>query len=306
MITKFKNYLTNHRNALFFSLKQFSQAKLSSLMTITVIGIAFSLPCCLWVILKNAKSVTQNWQHTMQMSLFLEKSLSEEQELSLLAKVRTYRGVSFANYISPSQGLRTLEEQTGMVDVLKKLDANPLPAVIEVHPSIHQSAAVKGLVDEFKRLEGVESVKIDMQWLERLDSMVLLASHGANALMVLFSLAVVLVVGNTIRLSIQSKRKEIEVLKLIGATNAFIRRPFLYFGVLYGFLGALTAWLVVTFLVGWIRSAAHHLASLYHADFVLSAMGMVHGINLLLIGMILGLIGASIAVSKQMRAFDPK
>ncbi len=306
MMAKLQRYVMSHFHAFTFSLKQLKQTRLSSFMTVMVIGVAFSLPSCLWVILSNAKTVTRNWQHTTQMSLFLQKAISQEQEQVLLKRVRANRYVQFANYISPKEGLRTLEEQTGMIDVLEKLHENPLPAVIEVHPVFKSSKKVEHLVKELESYDGVDSVKIDMQWLLRLDSMVVLAEHGATGLMALFAMAVVLVVGNTIRLNIQNRRKEIEVLKLIGATNRFIRRPFLYFGILYGFLGAMTAWVVVGLFVAWVKGAALHLASLYHADFVLKALGTSSALYLLVGGMFLGFLGARIAIYKQIKAFDPK
>jgi cell division transport system permease protein len=306
MIRHLRAYFSNHLHAFSFSCKQLLGKPVASLMTIAMLGVAFSLPACLWVILTNAKSVTQGWQHTTQMSLFLDKSLSRESERNTLKIVRAYQGVQFANFISPKQGLQTLEEQTGMTDVSALLDKNPLPAVIEVHPEDIQSVALKKLFESLKNIEGVSFAKIDMQWLERLDSMIKIAEHLSSALQLLFGLAVLLVVGNTIRLAVQNRHKEIEVLKLIGATNQFIRRPFLYFGLIYGFLGALAAWLVVNALVGWVSDATEHLAKLYHTDFHLQTLGVTYGFSLLGMGLLLGFLGARLAVSRQIKAFEPK
>lgn len=306
MIRAIKAYFVNHLQAIRFSVSQLLSKPIASMMTIAMLGVAFSLPCCLWIIISNAKTVTQGWQHTTQMSLFLDTSMSREVAKQTLQEVRAHQGVQFANFISPEQGLQTLEEQTGMIDIARLLEKNPLPAVIEVHPQEVNSERVKQLFNALKEINGVSFAKIDMQWLERLDSMIKIAENLSVALQILFGSAVVLVVGNTIRLAVQNRRQEIEILKLIGATNQFIRRPFLYFGLIYGFLGALAAWIVVDGLVVWVADATAHLADLYHTRFYLKSLDFYNGLNLLGVGLLLGFIGALIAVSQQIKTFEPK
>lgn len=306
MIRAIKAYFFNHLQALRFSLSQLVSKPIATLMTIAMLGIAFSLPCCLWIMIANAKTVTQGWQHTTQMSLFLDTSLSREAAKETLQVVRQHQGVQFANFISPEQGLQTLEEQTGMIEIARLLEKNPLPAVIEVHPQDINSERVKQLFNSLKNTNGVSFAKIDMQWLERLDSMINIAENLSVALQVLFGLAVILVVGNTIRLAVQNRRQEIEILKLIGATNRYIRRPFLYFGLLYGLMGALTAWMVVDGLVLWLSGATARLADLYHTRFYIKSLDFHHGLYLLGLGLLLGFIGALMAVTQQIKTFEPK
>ncbi len=293
-------YARSHRNALLLSFSQFRQSMLSSSLLILVISIAFSLPIALWVLSINAKAITNTWPHSTQLSMFIDKTLVAEETTRLLTAVRQQPLVAFANYISPEQGLQTLEEETGMDNVASLLSNNPLPAIIEVHPTTLNQTSVEPLLTVLSQMKGVSQVQMDLQWLLRLDSILTLAQKGVMGLMGLLCAAVILVVGNTIRLAVINREKEIEVLTLIGATNAYIRRPFLYFGGLYGLLGALFAWLGLSVLMLWLQQSVSNIARLYYTHFHLIGMSLSQGLILLLLGGGLGYLAAFFSVSQQL------
>lgn len=304
MLDQVVAYFLAHKQALIMSIKQFRSSFLASMVLIVVIGIALSLPICLFVASNNAKVISKGWPYSSQLSVFLDKDLSQQDTEQFLTKVRTNKLVAFANYISPKQGLQTLEQQTGMNDVSHLLSKNPLPAVIEVHPVVIRKNEIENLYVELKKIKGASQVKMDLQWLMRLESMLELAKQTASGLMILLCFAVLLVVGNTIRLAVINRRKEVEILKLIGATNAYIRRPFLYFGMIYGFLGALLAWLGITCVIFYLQYAATKLASLYYTHFELIGLSFSDGGLLLIVGTSLGFIGSYLSVWQQLNRAD--
>lgn len=306
MLKPIRMYLKAHAHALTFSLKDFVKKPMATLMTVMVIAIALSLPVTLGVVVKNAQTVANSWQHGVQISLFLEQSLDKTAEKRILDTVRARSDVMWANFISPEQGLTTLEETTGMTDLAQLLDKNPLPSVIEAHPKLESKPKIERTVSELKAINGVYLAKLDMQWLERLRSIIGFFEQFELALFVLFSLAVFLVVGNTIRLIIHHREKEVKVLSLIGATERFIQRPFLYSGALFGFFGALLAWLVVSLFINWMEHAVVAIASLYHTGFTLKALNDQAILSLLAAGTFLGYLGAKVSLHRKIRAFQPQ
>lgn len=303
MLTSFQAYTRAHKQALQLSFNQLCQVPFASFILVAVIGIALSLPMGLWLISINGKAVIKRWHVSPQISVFLE-NMPEKDSKALLDNLRKMPQIAFANYISPSQGLQQLEEQTGMDDVSRLLEQNPLPAVIELHPMDVSKIKIDSLVAEVKKLKGIEQVKIDLQWLMRLESILNLAERALTALMVVLCCAVLLVIGNSIRLAIFNRKKEVMVLKLIGATNGYIRRPFLYFGFIHGLLGAGLAWFVVSLFIGWLQSAALKIADLYYIHFELLDLSFINGLLLLGLGSFLGLLGSYISVWRQIRTYD--
>jgi len=301
MLSRFSIYGRDHQYAFITCLAQMKKSFLSSLLLIIVISISFSLPIFLWIASINVRSITHNWPHSSQMSVFLESNLPKEKAKFLLEEIRQEQLVKFANYISPEQGLQILEEQTGMSDVSNLLLDNPLPAVIEIQPSSGGKDEIASLSKKLKKLKGISQIKLDLQWLMRLESMIELTESVIAVLMVLLCSAVLLVVGNTIRLAIINRKQEVEILKLIGATNAYIRRPFLYFGCIHGFLGALLALIGLTCLTMWLQINVTKIATLYFTHFELIGVSLRQGMLLLFIGSGLGFTGSYLSVCQQLR-----
>lgn len=301
-------YLYRHRQAIGFSAKQLLSAPFSNLMTIVVIGLALALPACLYVLLQNTMDVTASWQHDAQISLFLKKESSLEQARQLAEQLQLRSDVAFVNIINPDQGLQQLQEQGGFADIINQLPENPLPRVVEVYPMplINKPAQLATMLEKMEVLEPVSMAKLDMQWLKRLHSILSLAKRSFIISFALICIAVLFVISHTIGLVTQNKRCEIEVYKLLGATNAYIRRPFLYTGLGYGLMGGILAWSLVDCVILMLHEPVMKLAALYESRFVLVGLNPVVGMLLLAAAAGLGLGGSAIAVRRHIRQMEPR
>lgn len=296
-----------HLQAGLFALGRLLRTPFASSMTISVIAVSLALPALLFLVLTQFKNITDSWQHGTQISLFLEQDISEQRIDELRRDISLRADVMYVNYISPDQGLRELQESAGFADIYAQLPQNPLPAVLEVYPTSlsGQTRIIEVLLQDLAQLPEVETSKLDMDWLLRLSQMVSFAQRAALSLILLLSLGVLLIVSNTIRLATYNRRHEIEVLKLIGATHRFIRRPFLYTGLFYGLFGATIAWLMVALMRLWLLPPLQRLVGLYESDFYFQGLGLYYGLPLLLFGAVLGIMGAWFAVSRHIARIEP-
>ncbi len=302
-----KSYVLRHLQVFFYSIGELARAPFAAFTTIAVIGITLALPAALYVLLGNLQRAGTGWDEGAQISLFLKLDTRETAARALATQVRAMAGVASVHYISRDAALAEFKRLSGFGDALDVLDTNPLPAVLLVRPTPgHGSAvAVEQLVQTLGRLPGVDLAQLDLEWVKRLDAMLRLAQRGVLILASLLAVAVLLVVGNTIRLAILNRRTEIEVIKLIGGTDAFIRRPFLYAGLFQGLLGALLAWFLVFASLILLKGPVQDLAGLYGSRFELVGLGFRSGTGLLLGGAILGWLGSRLAVGRHLRAIEP-
>ena len=303
-----ENYVIHHARALLASLGQLLRAPLSTAMTAAVIGIALGLPACFYAVLNSVEALTAGWQGEMaQISLYLKPALKEEQALALAGRLRRLPEVAKVQYISPQQALQEFEQSSGLRDALAYLNENPLPAVLVVRPGEQHGtpAAARALLQRLAALPEVDSAQLDLAWLERLHALVGLATRGVWLLAGILALGVLLIVGNTIRLGILNRREEIVITKLLGATDAFIRRPFVYGGMWYGLFGALIALVIVNGLLLSLGGPARQLAALYHSGFRLELMSGQASATLLIVSMMLGWAGAWLAVGRHLRRVEP-
>ncbi len=278
---------------------------LSSFMTWLVIGIALALPVGLSIALDNARSVSMGWDSPAQISLFLRPEVSLEAAEVLRERVATRFDVRDARLVSREQALEEFRQLSGFGDVLENLDDNPLPNLLLVTPVTGDGEAAAALQAELQAEPGVERAVLDMEWVQRLNALVALSQRGVTALGLILALGVLLVIGNTIRLAIENRRQEIVVVKLVGGSDAFVRRPFLYTGFWYGLGGACLAWAVISGALWWLRGPLSTLAVLYQSDFVLEGLGVDGGLGLLALGALLGLLGAWLAVARHLSAIQP-
>jgi cell division transport system permease protein len=279
----------------------------ATFMTAAVIGIALALPAGLHVLLQNVQNLSTGWEGTAQMSLFIKQDISEKRIQSLAKKLRGWDGVAEVRYISREQALEEFRELSGFGGALDSLNENPLPAVLVVRPTSEaaEPAQMELLLGKVQDLKPVDLAQLDMEWVRRLSGIIELGKRGVLLLGSLLSLAILLVIGNTIRLTILSRRDEIVVTKLIGATNAFIRRPFLYTGFWYGFMGAVLAWILVGILLGLLSDPVSKLSFLYNSQFSLGGLDLETTAILLGSGIFLGLLGSWLAVGKHLQAIEP-
>ncbi len=296
--------LERHAHASVSSLGRLWRTPFATMLTLLVIGVALALPACLYVLLGNVQSFGQGWDKGAQISLFLKVSVSQATAQDLASQLKQRDDVANVTYISPQDGLKKFQAQTGIGDIVEDLHSNPLPAVLEVQPtlSVQTPKSIEALLTDLKRLPQVDIAELDMQWLKRLYTIIEVIRRGVWALAALLGLAVLLVIGNTIRLSTQNRRQEIEIIKLIGATNSFIRRPFLYSGMYYGLFGAIIAWILVSITISWLNVPVVQLAKLYSSQFSLHGLGFLGGVKLACVGIVLGFFGSWFSVNRHLRA----
>ncbi len=299
-----------HLQACSATLAQLSRAPVATVMTAAVIGIALALPAGLYTVLSSVQAHSAQWHDERQISVFLKPTISDAQADALAGRLRALPGVAQIKLISRSQGLEEMRKQSGFAEALAMLDENPLPALLVVYPTppptgITPAEAVTGLLTTLQALPEGDAVQFDMQWLQRLESMLRVVERGVVLLAALLALGVLLIVSNTLRLAILNRREEIEIIKLIGATDAFIRRPFLYLGLGYGLLGGAIAWALVTLAMGLLHGPIEQLASLYSSDFRLPHLSAAASLALLSLGGLLGLFGALLAVHRHLAAIEP-
>lgn len=299
--------LVHHLRTALASLGRLSRNPMGSLMTIAVIGIALALPAGLHLLISNLQALSGNWDGSSSISLFLKKEAPESGGRRLMERIGEMSAVSKVKFITAEEALEEFRRFSGFADVLELLPENPLPAVILIQPNEKGSdpATVEKLVEELKKESLVDRAQIDLQWVKRFAAITHIAQRGVLILAGLLSMAVLLVIGNTIRLEIQNRHEEIEVTKLIGATNGFIRRPFLYSGLWFGLFGGLFALLLVLLSAFLIQEPVSRLTLLYHSDFSLALLDMPSLLGFLIGSPLLGLLGAAIAVGRHLRRIEP-
>ncbi len=302
-----RTFLQRHAQVALESLGRLYRSRVSSLMTAAVIAIALAMPAGLYLLLDNLGRLSGSWDGQASMSVFLKNSVPAKTADALAKRVREWPEVSSVQLVTPEQALAEFSERSGFADVLEALDENPLPTVLVVVPASDYAdpAAASTLRDRFSRLPETELAQLDLQWVQRLAAILDIARRGILVISCLLALAVLLMIGNTIRLEIQNRREEILVTKLIGATNGFVRRPFLYSGIWYGVLGAVIAWVLVETGFLLLSEPVANLAGLYQSDFHLETLPFQLLGVLVAAGMCLGLLGSWLAVGRHLDAIEP-
>lgn len=300
-------WLLRHLQVALATLGQLARTPVGSLMTAAVIGIAVALPAGLYVLLDNADQLRQGMDTTARVSLYLEDPVDDARAAELAADLGQRSEVQSATLITRAQALEEYQRLSGLGEAIAALEHNPLPAVIVVTPNSGHDRAdqVDRLAAELGALPEVELAQYDLEWLQRLEALSATFQRGVLVLGAALGLAVLLIVGNTIRLSIHNRRAEIEVAKLVGATDAFVRRPFLYLGLWLGLLGALVAWVLVAVAIGLLQGPAGRVAALYQSGFTLHGLAPGEGLLLLAGGSLLGLLGAWVAVAQHLNDIQP-
>jgi cell division transport system permease protein len=301
------NYFLRHMQVMLYSLGQLWRTPAASTMTVLVIGIALALPAGLFVLLKNVETVSSQWDDASQISLFLHHNTTDVRGKQLAEQLLTWPDINAVNYQSAKDSLAEFRQLSGLDTLLDTLPSNPLPPVIVIQPapSQHEAEALHDLLDRLQNMQEVELAQLDMEWLQKLRSINEAGERGISILAILLSLSVLLVIGNTIRLAILNRQTEIRVIKLVGGTNAFVRRPFLYTGFWYGLLGGVIAWLTLLITLLFISGPIDRLASLYDSQFTLHWLSGQLFVALPLFGMLLGVLGAWLAVGRHLNDIEP-
>lgn len=279
----------------------------STLMTVMVITAALTLPALFWIFSLNIHEATQGWQKNAHVSLYLEAGLSSEKQAQLLERVRHMDGVLNASLKTPEQAMAELQQQEGMADLMKYLSSNPLPAVIDAVPvlSMNTSVSMKPFLERLNGLPYVVEVQSDLAWVTQLQAVSKGIYRITQGFMLLLAAAVVLIIVNTLRLDMHRRQQEMRVLKLIGATDAYILRPFLYAGIWYGLIGGVGAVLCVSLFLIALDAILKPLAAMYQMHYSFTGLSVTQAYLLVMTAVSLGWVGAKTAVAKQLRYIEP-
>ncbi len=301
-----KNYFGLHRANFVGAIGRIAGQPFASLLTILVIATALALPAGLRVAVNNADAVSSSWQSAADFTVSLKLDVSEEAARRTARAIEQLNDVAGVKVIDRDAALAEFRDKSGFGEALDALDGNPLPHTLVVRPASGIASDVEALANAMTALPETELVQVDTAWVERLRAMLALAGRLVDFATVLLGLAVAIVVGNTIRLEINNRSIEIEVTKLVGGTDGFIRRPFLYLGLCYGLAGGVVALLVVGIGLLLLGPPVRAVAALYGSTFALSGLSLAESGVLVLGGAFLGWAGAGLAAARHLRAIEPK
>jgi len=259
------------------------------------------------VLLQNTRTATANWNQAFELSVYMTPKTGTERAEALAKQIRGRPDVAAVRVITADQALAEFRNSSGFGKALDALDGNPLPNTLIVTPTLAASTsqATVALRTGIEAAADVDTVQLDTEWVQRLNAMLDVMRRVLWLTGGLLGLSVVLVVGNTIRLDILNRREEIEVMKLVGATDGFARRPFLYSGVWYGLGGGIGAVIVVAIAVALLSRPLGHLALLYGSQFHLTGLRFGSVVRILGMSVALGWLGSWIAATRHIRAIDP-
>jgi cell division transport system permease protein len=302
-IDKLHAYRDLHAHALFSSLGRLVASPFTSIMTIAVLAIAISLASGFYILVVNLQQLTGSLETSNQISLFLREDVSDAHANKLASNIRHNPNVQSVKLITKEQGLAEFRTYSGFGAAINELENNPLPVVIQVLPknSLEDKEGIENLLKNFQQSAEVDFAQIDLQWVERLQSILAVARLFAILLNLILGLAVLFVIGNTIRLELHNRHDEVVIAKLVGATNSFIQRPFLYTGFWIGFISGVSAWFIVTVLMLILRQPVEKLSGLYEGSFHLLFLNFTDTLALIFISSMLGILGSWSVLIYQLR-----
>ena len=303
-----QTWLKQHAHAFFFSLGQYIKNPINNILTTFVIGISLAFPVGFYVFLNNVQILSSGWDDSIEINLFLDTTIDEEQANVFANRISKRDDVAETILINKDEALAEYKKLSGLSGALDVLDENPFPNVILVKPvfmDIDEYKTTK-LINELEVMPEIDDVQYDNTWIKRLIHIIDIVKLVTFILSVLLAIAVLLIVGNTIRLSIYSYRHEIEITKLFGGTDSFIQRPFLYSGMWYGIFGSVIAWFLIAVSIQILSGPIENLSNLYAGDFQLVGLGVINTLYLFGIGVLLGLLGSWASVKRYLYAIEVK
>ena len=301
-------YFSRHLQVLFSTLGAMQRTPMASFNTILIVAIALLLPAYLYIAVKSGQSLSDNWQGRPQISIFLRTDTSASEAQLIFNEIRLHPSVELAELIAPQQALEEFRALSGLDHELTFLGSNPLPHSIVVMPgSTHaRSDSLLELQDQLGKIEGIETIRLDLDWTDRFNAILRVLTKLSLVLSGLLAIALVLIVGNTIKLLILNRRQEIEITKLVGGTDSFVRRPFLYYGCFYGISGALVSLLLLWGSARLLREPMAELAALYQRSNLLYQLETSDIAIILLAGGLIGWFAARWSVARHLRQIQPR
>lgn len=301
-------YLLNHAHGLFSSLGRLSRTPFTSAMTILVLTVAIALAGGFYIMVGNVAQLTGNIQSSNQMSLFLRDTVSENSGIKLADKLKENQNIESVKFISKKQALEEFKENSGLNEALNALEGNPLPSVIQLTPKniLLNKHVVDDLQAELKQLPQVEFILVDMQWVEKVRTIMMVIGIAVKLVSLLLGFAVLFITGNTIRLELHNRQDEVFISKLVGATHSFIQRPFLYTGFWLGFISGFISWLIISIMLLILKGPVEKLSSLYNSSFELHFLNFYEFVLIITIPAILSILGSWAVLNYQLRQLKPQ
>jgi cell division transport system permease protein len=301
-------WLTRHLQSSLFAAGRLARAPLATAFTVLVIAVALTLPMALGLAIQSVRQATGDFANAVDVTLYFKQDVALEKAQQLANSLRQRSGIATVKLVSADDALRAFREQSGFGAALDMLAGNPLPHALDIRPSADATGTerMESLRRYLSAWPEVELVQVDSKWVQRLNAILDLLRGVVSGAAVLLGVGVLAIVGNTVRLEIYNRRAEIEVTKLVGGSNAFVRRPFLYTGLFYGLLGAGLASLLVLLALQLLNNPVTRLAASYGSDFRLMTPGIREVGALLGLGGLLGLLGAWLVAARHLARIEPR
>ena len=301
------SWFTRHLQTLVGSLGRLAQAPIANSLTVLVIGIALALPASLHVLVDNALTVSSGWASEIDVAVYLKHGTTADEAKRVADRIGQRRDVANVEFVDADSALASFREQSGFGPALDALEENPLPHLLVIRPGADFATAphAASIADDIGKLPEVEYVQLDTEWVSRLHAILETVRRAVLMAGALLGIGVMVIVGNTIRLDIENRRQEIEVTKLVGGSDGFVRRPFLYSGFWYGLGGGLVAWLIVVLVVLLLSGPVGRIAGLYGSSYSLAGLDAEASVALLAAGIALGWAGSYFAATRHLRAIEP-
>lgn len=299
------SFITTHIKQAQMAFSALWQRPLGNLLTLAVISMALALPASLYLLTKNIASVAVNVTSPSQVSVYLQQGTPESRVMILKDQLENRPDITLVDYISPQQGLAELSQYAGFDQAISLLDEYALPGVLVITPSVEDNQQIKRIAEEARQQANVTDVRLDEDWLARLDAIRHLAMIIVVSLSILMLSSIFLIIGNTLRFNVQANKDEIQTMKLIGATDSYILRPYLYSGMWLGLLGSLSAWLLTALVTIILNGAVAELATLYDSRFRLIGLNWDESLLLLMLGTLLGCLAARLSALRHLKEFEP-
>ena len=300
----FSAWLQQQKNAIQFSLNRLWFNPVSTWITLAAIGIALSLPTSLSVLLDNMQTLTDDKREVPTITLFMKEKISEQQAKDRAELLSELDEVQSVQVVTRDEAIDNFRKISGFAETLEALPENPLPHVLILTPKLDMFNNLEREIDEFagklNAYSDVDTVQIDIEWIQRLRAILNIADRIVLVVSILLGLTVLLVIGNTIRLDIENRKEEITVTRLIGATNSYIRRPFIYGGFWLGLFGGVISLVIVHIALLFLIGPVNELAQEYGSNFTLNGVGAIITLQVLAVSALLGVIGAWLAVGRYL------
>ena len=300
-------WFSRHTSTASGSLGRLVRQPFASLMIVLVIAVTLAIPAALNLVIKNFEAISSSWDEALDFSVFLDTGLTVSEAEGIEKLIGQRADVADVRLVTADEALEEFKAQSGFGEALDHLADNPLPHTLVVRPSPANTAESMILLrEELASLPEIELVQVDTEWVQRFHAILEIVQRAVTIGAGLLGVAIIVIIGNTIRLEIQNRRDEIEVTKLIGASNGFVRRPFLWSGFWYGLFGSLLALGLVQYGLYLLQPTVTRLAGLYQSDLTAISLDARDSLAIIGVGVALGLAGSWFAAARHMRAIEPK